>query len=107
MTRTIPVYWGPECVSDEFEPDGVIFFKTMEELEGVLTDLSFSKYQEMLDSAIKNQELALEKALNSPHGMYQRMTLEIGDNLLKNSKLLGPLGRSKPMAAARKLLSYL
>jgi hypothetical protein len=79
----------------------------MEELEGVLTDLSFSKYQEMLDSAIKNQELALEKALNSPLGMYQRMTLEIGDNLLKNSKLLGPLGRSKPMAAARKLLSYL
>ena len=45
-TKTIPIYWGSKHVTDFFNPDGIIFFDTLEELEDILPTLT----QEFYDS---------------------------------------------------------
>jgi len=57
-TGTIPIYWGCPNVFDYFNKDGILYFKTIEELDVILKDLSFEKYESMLDIAKENFEKA-------------------------------------------------
>ena len=42
-TGTIPVYWGTEKVSDDFNPDGIIFYKDLKSIDDLTEELYLSK----------------------------------------------------------------
>lgn len=54
ITGTIPIYYGCPSIGDFFNLDGIITFKTMNELETILTKISFDFYEERLDAIQEN-----------------------------------------------------
>lgn len=56
-TGCVPVYWGTNCVNELFDKDGIICFRTLEELEKIIPTLTFKKYNSMLDSVKRNFEI--------------------------------------------------
>lgn len=63
ITGTIPIYWGCPSIGDFFDLRGMIVWDTLGELEGILSTISFEKYNEMVPYIIKNQEIAKEYVL--------------------------------------------
>ena len=54
-TRTIPIYRGSKSnVLRHFNPDGVIFFNTIDELEDILSNMSAEQYKSMLPAIEDN-----------------------------------------------------
>lgn len=41
-TKTIPIYWGSDNISDYFNSDGIITFKTQDELQQILKDIGYN-----------------------------------------------------------------
>ncbi len=54
-SKTIPIFWGSRSVGDgHFNPDGIIFFDTVDELENILADMSEDQYNSMLPAIEDN-----------------------------------------------------
>jgi len=56
-TKTIPIFWGDDAVNDYFDPDGIIYFNDLEELEGIMNDIKENGekiYSEKKDAIEKN-----------------------------------------------------
>ena len=83
LTETIPIYWGCPKIDEIFDPRGMVCFDNLQELEVVLQDLSFEKYQNMLPFAQKNKEICINSLLDSFDGFLLRCARTIS----KNSKL--------------------
>jgi len=52
--RTVPIYWGAPDIYRYFNPDGMIIFQTLGELERILKRLTFDQYLERQDAIIEN-----------------------------------------------------
>ncbi|MTJ32788.1 glycosyltransferase family 10 domain-containing protein [Aphanizomenon sp. UHCC 0183] len=101
LTETIPIYWGCPKIDKIFDPRGMICFDNLQELEVILQDLSFEKYQNMLPFAQKNKEICINSLLDSFDGFLLRCARTIcekskltrqntgGDHWLQTSKLMG------------------
>lgn len=61
ITGTVPIYWGADCVVDFFNPDGMILFSDLSDLDQILDRLSADLYQEMLPAIQENFQIAMEK----------------------------------------------
>jgi hypothetical protein len=64
-TKTIPIYWGGGINGSGvenlgFDTNGIIFFETLEELNGILNNISSELYYEMLNSAEYNYNKLIE-----------------------------------------------
>lgn len=57
-TRTIPIYYGTKSIVEHFNPDGIIFFETLEELEKILNEMSPELYNKMAPAVEENFELS-------------------------------------------------
>lgn len=101
MTLTIPIYWGSKSIDDVFDSRGIIHFDTIGDLDIILNSLSFSKYHEMVKYLEINRNLSIKKKLNSPKGMYKRMT----DYIEKNEHL-NPMIKSLSSKAFAGLRKY-
>lgn len=55
-TKTIPLFWGDDAVSDFFDPDGIIYFNSQEELGEILEDLKVNG-----EAIFKSKKAAVEK----------------------------------------------
>tara|TARA_R110001599_G_scaffold14758_1_gene63495 strand:- start:5996 stop:6811 length:816 start_codon:yes stop_codon:yes gene_type:complete len=55
-TKTIPLFWGDDAVSDFFDPDGIIYFNSQEELGEILEDLKVNG-----ESIFESKKAAVEK----------------------------------------------
>ena len=55
-TKTIPIFWGDDAVSDFFDPEGIIYFNSQEELGEVLEDLKVNG-----DAIFESKKAAVEK----------------------------------------------
>ena len=55
---TVPIYWGCEAVDDIFDPDGIIRFKTIKELRGIVATLSVFRYEARIDAIKRNIRIA-------------------------------------------------
>jgi hypothetical protein len=55
---TIPIYWGCPSIGEFFDEEGIITFSTLEELEGILKNLSFEEYEKRRAAVYRNFELA-------------------------------------------------
>jgi len=54
-SKTIPIFWGSKSVGDgHFNPDGIIFFDEVDELEQILNDMSEEQYNSMLPAIEDN-----------------------------------------------------
>ena len=58
ITGTIPIFWGTKEVSKIFNPKGIIFFNTIEELENILENIGQEDYEERLEAVKENFEIA-------------------------------------------------
>ena len=55
-TKSIPIFWGDDAVNDHFDSDGIIYFNDLDELDGILTDISKNGKE-----LYKSKEKAIEK----------------------------------------------
>lgn len=60
---TIPIYWGCPNISEFFNINGIIHFKSIDELDGILESLTHELYQSKLQYARENLELAKQYAV--------------------------------------------
>ena len=58
ITGTVPIYWGPDNISNFFNPKGILQFKSPEELKGILNNLNKEKYYDMVPYIKENYEAA-------------------------------------------------
>lgn len=49
-TGTIPIYWGTKKISEDFNPDGIIFWEDFKGLESLTADLYLSKMDAIKDN---------------------------------------------------------
>ena len=115
LHKTVPIYWGGD-VKNNFDPNGIITFTTLEELREVLRDISFEKYNKLRNLVNDNQikaldivskELNIEKRIreNVSQGLEEKSDSD-NSNLTKagflngeiNLQSLGDFG--DPMVAA-------
>ena len=60
-TKSIPIYYGDKnSVSKFFDPEGIIFFESIDELNDILSNLSVDFYNKRKDAIDKNFELVEE-----------------------------------------------
>jgi len=57
-TGTIPLWWGTNNIGKYFNPDGIIQFNSIEELDNIIPTLTMELYQSKLNAIIENIELA-------------------------------------------------
>lgn len=53
---TIPLWWGTDNIGKYFNPDGIISFNSLEELDALMPTLTPELYQSKLDAVIENVE---------------------------------------------------
>lgn len=58
VTGTVPIYWGCPNVAQYFNPKGIIFFHTLEDLDNTLNRLTPQMYENMLPAIKENFEKA-------------------------------------------------
>jgi hypothetical protein len=57
-TGTVPIYWGPPSIGRFFNLDGILQFRTLDELAGILMSLTPSMYDERADAIVDNYNRA-------------------------------------------------
>jgi len=57
-TYTIPIYFGCTNIEKYFNPKGIMQFRTIEEFENIIHNLTPDMYNELLPFAKENYELA-------------------------------------------------
>jgi hypothetical protein len=62
-TATIPLFWGTKNIGKYFNPDGIIQFRTLEELDAIFPTLTPELYRSKLPAILENVEKA--KAYNT------------------------------------------
>jgi len=58
ITGTVPIFWGTREVCNIFNPDGIILFNTLEELEDILSQIGAEDYFSRMDAIKENFEIA-------------------------------------------------
>lgn len=58
ITGTIPIYWGCPSIGDFFNLDGMLIIESLEDLDRIMDKLSPKLYENMLNAAKENFELA-------------------------------------------------
>jgi hypothetical protein len=74
VTGTIPIYRGSEGASRFFDPGGIIYFKTMEELAEILSGLSPQDYVDRLQ-AVKVNFLAAQDFVLAEDWIFKNTNL--------------------------------
>jgi hypothetical protein len=57
-TYTVPIYFGCHNIEKYFNPKGILQFRTIEEFEKIISNLTLDTYDEMLPYIKENYELA-------------------------------------------------
>lgn len=58
MTGTIPIYYGSRSVTKFFNPDGILFFQSMDEFEEHLSKIGEEDYEKRKSAILENFELS-------------------------------------------------
>ena len=69
-TKTIPVYWGSDSVKSFFNPDGIITFDNIDELQDIIPTLTPEEYNKRLPAIEENFNL-VEKYRIPEDWIYQ------------------------------------
>ncbi|MEK6829634.1 MAG: glycosyltransferase family 10 [Nanoarchaeota archaeon] len=77
MSKTVPIYCGCPNISEYFNPEGIIFFDTEEELMNILHNLTEDDYNKKLNYVEENFVLAKQYC-----NFFERVDKEV-ENFLK------------------------
>ena len=55
---TVPIFWGCPNIGEYFDEKGILSFETNEELEQILSDLSYEKYNKLMPHIKNNFEIS-------------------------------------------------
>jgi len=58
--RTVPVYRGTNYVLEKFNPNGIIMFENLEDLESIFNRFTPELYESMIDAIEENYKLAMK-----------------------------------------------
>ena len=58
LCGTIPIYFGAKKIAKYFNPDGIIMFSNIEELDNILNNISFELYKSKIQAVKENFEIA-------------------------------------------------
>jgi hypothetical protein len=62
LTETIPIYWGCPNIGKYFNPDGIIFFRSIDDLIEKINNLTPDYYYDRLNIVHENKKKAIELA---------------------------------------------
>lgn len=82
---TIPIIFGTRNINKYWNPDGLIFFDTAEELGEILSNLTPEMYESRIDAVKENVEIT-KKYLNLPQFIYDNYKKQL-ENLKKQVTL--------------------
>lgn len=103
VTDTIPIYWGAPGIGEIFDPRGMLFFSSIEELLEVKQTLSVSLYEKMYPYLQINRQRAFDLALTGHQTLCTRLANQfLAFNTLEKS--IKPIFRSKFVAGVRKVI---
>jgi len=85
ITGNVPLYRGTECISEFFDSGGIIQWKTLDELQEIIENLSIEQYDKMLPSIKKNFELA-HKYINPDDILYELIQKCLDNNKYDTKK---------------------
>lgn len=71
LTGTIPIYWGTKKVDQYFDPNGIIHFDTISQLEEIIKAMSFDLYEDKMDAIKTNFEEAKRYILPELWGLQR------------------------------------
>ena len=91
MAKTIPLYWGCPNISEYFNMDGILHFKTYEELLSMLSSLTPDYYEKHFDAVQDN----FERAVKLVH-VWHRAEVEISAGIER--KKIGGWSHASPEA---------
>ena len=81
MTGTIPIYYGPDCVKEVFNPHGIIFFDKIDQIPNILDSLDNNLYQQMLPYAKENFKIAQKYRLSEDwmieNNVFERLGIKL------------------------------
>jgi len=80
LAGTVPIFWGCPNIDEYFDPNGIISFDTIEELEEIMKNLSFDLYQKMLPYIKINFEIAKKHQEVQDDQIYKIIKREIYDD---------------------------
>ncbi len=75
VTETVPIYWGCRAISTFFNPDGILTFNDIDELEQILPSLTAETYHSMRAAIAENKRTAFALKLTGHETMYERIAL--------------------------------
>lgn len=103
LAKTVPIYFGCEDIGNVFDTRGFIRFNSLEDLQGILQDLSMAKYRAMLPFVEENCKRAVERRLTSYQGLYTNVALHL-DNHFDNPTTISQLFTQRPFELYRRIL---
>jgi hypothetical protein len=83
-TYTVPIYFGCHNIEQYFNPKGILQFRTIEEFEQIIENLTLETYDEMLPYIKENYELARPYWEKS---VFQRIEEQIEKFIIEKFKL--------------------
>ncbi len=73
LTDTVPIYYGCEGIGRYFDVRGLLQFQSVEELEMILSQLTWAKYEAMLPFVRANREKAFKERWVTWAQLFQRI----------------------------------
>lgn len=81
MTRTIPIYYGPDNISDFFNPDGIFQVRSVDDIIDVCNNITEDTYNSKLKYMEENYKIAKEYYSSFDNSMIRKIK-----ELIKNIK---------------------
>lgn len=67
LTGTVPIYWGCPSIGDFFDPNGIITFHTLADLDSILDNLSDADYDSRHEAIERNFKTAHDYAVTEDY----------------------------------------
>lgn len=97
LTGTIPIYHGSRSVLNYFDGRGILFFESLQELESILSSLTFESYRLLREYAVANFNAAINLMLADYHGYLHRVCDIVYS--YTSLRLLKPIGLTNSIMA--------
>lgn len=79
VAGVVPIYWGCPGIGQIFDPRGMLLFQTYDDLEQILSTLSWEKYEQMRPYVLENRRRVQQLQVGDYRGHYERLAAGLAD----------------------------
>ncbi|MCA9052374.1 MAG: hypothetical protein KDA75_00990 [Planctomycetaceae bacterium] len=91
LMETVPIYYGCPGIESAFDGDGLLPFRTIDELDRILNGLTPDRYESMLPALLRNKVRAIERNWHSHRGLLSRIADLTAESLIPPDQRLLPV----------------